>query len=584
MKYERQISIFIFVLYFLSIIGLILIYRNPTSGYEVSIYTSNIYIWILFIFSSLGAINLLIYFIFSEKIRKLFIIATLFLIIFNNFIVLSMPELRGYVIYGDGDFLTHIGYIKDIISHGYIYNNIYPVSHILITNISLLGNVSIIQVANYISQFFSIFYIVLIYILSKKIFNNNIQIKLILLSSFPFLFSSVAFFQVELKPQFLSLIVIPMILYFLFSKSLFPSRLVLILLIILMQFFHPLTSIFFILSFSLILLYKMIEKDYYEINTIYKYLLSISIISFFLWTSTFFYSRFGKWLGEIRGTKTTSALEVATPVYGIEKMHFSNFEIMELFTRMFGHILIYLIISLICIIYYLKFKEKKGSTKIFELLFIVFLSGIILEIINIIGGGLNLGITRGLAYVLILTPIFVGTFFHQIKKKYATIGIIIVMSIISISWIIGLLNIFPSPYIHQPNDQVTNRDIKAAEWFLDYKNPELRFISGRINIRFSQLILGINATYARDDISKYIVDKSSMIPDHFDYDKRPQLGMSFSKDMYMVISKFDIDLYTTGPWRPVGRFRYEDFNNLNYDKSVNNLYDNGEANIYYITI
>lgn len=565
--YKKDYTV-LYIFYMFTIITLVLIYNNPTFDYETSFYSSTNYmIWIFLILSVLGSIIYSIILLSYERNGRFFV-PIVFLILLDNFIILSLPELRGYVIYGDADFLTHLGYAKDIILNGHFYeNNVYPISHILIANISLVTNISLIQVANYISQYFFILYVSLIFILSKKIFNNHVQAIIILLSSLPFLFTS---FQVEFKPQFLSLIVVPMMLYFLFNKS-WSSRLLLILLIVLMQFFHPLTSIFFMISTFMMILYELSKKNFHSMSS-YRHLLYINIISFILWISNFYYIwdnnlvRLVKWL---RGDITTTM-----PIYGVEnsfeKLNLTTFDIIELFFRMFGHILLYLVITIVFIVYYLRFRDKinsnfLGSSNFLDFLVIVFLSGLVLQTINI-SGGINLKITRGLNYITILSPIFVGLFLQQIRTGYKKIGIIFAILIISSSWIIGVFGIFPSPYIKQPNDQTTNTDIKGSEWFFKYKNPETKFIGNHINIRFSHLVLGIDATYARNDTSKFIIDKDTMIPDHFGYDKGLLLGTTFSKNNYMIISDFDKDLYTIGPWKPVGRFMLEDFENLNRER------------------
>lgn len=112
MNMKKIEILFPLFLYALTIIALITIAKNPTTGYEISIYDSSFNELAIIVASSLGAI---IYVYFIDKERKIFITLVLILVIMNNFILLSLPGLRGYIIQGDIDSLTHLGFMKDII-------------------------------------------------------------------------------------------------------------------------------------------------------------------------------------------------------------------------------------------------------------------------------------------------------------------------------------------------------------------------------------------------------------------------------------------------------------------------------------
>lgn len=576
MNMKKIEILFPLFLYALTIIALITIAKNPTTGYEISIYDSSFNELAIIVASSLGAI---IYVYFIDKERKIFITLVLILVIMNNFILLSLPGLRGYIIQGDIDSLTHLGFMKDIIQKGNSNYIIYPISYFLIISIYLLSNIMPIQTSAYIGPIFSILYSIYIYLLSKKISNSHNQSIFILLSSLTFLFLG---FEAELKPQFLSLIIIPIFLYFLFSKQLFGTKIILILLVILVQFFHPLTSVYFVVSISLIILYMLITKEKYVAATSYnnyKNLLLIGIISFILWIYNF-----QIWNFQINRLYKMINGDFSSPINNVEssfvKLKLTIFDIVEIFIRMYGHILIFGIISIIFILYYFKFREKDSKKDLINILIILFISGLTIQML-IVGGGIDLNIFRGLNYVVVLTPLFVGSFLYQLKEKF-TKGLIIsiiILLIISLSWLIGVFGIFPSPYIKMPNVQVTKADIHGADWFFKYKNSNVSYIGGYIYVRFSHLILGINATSIRKNDPTHW---EYMLPDHFNYDKINIMGENFTEDMFMPISIYDKLLYTTGPWKPVGRFTNKDFDNISYDVSIDNLYDNGAMNIYYI--
>ena len=111
----KVLSIFIFSLILLN---LAIIVRNPgVEGYEISLYDEYpVYLW----YSILSCIFicqiiLLISFFSNSKNSILWKTACIGIVLSNSILIL-MPLIRGYTIYGYGDPCAHIGFIKDMLN------------------------------------------------------------------------------------------------------------------------------------------------------------------------------------------------------------------------------------------------------------------------------------------------------------------------------------------------------------------------------------------------------------------------------------------------------------------------------------
>lgn len=143
-------------------------------------------------------------------------------ILLANAILLFMPQIRGYVIFGREDVLTQIGWIKDILESGNIGSNLYPANHILLATISLISNINITTLTKLIPPIYSYFFIVSCYLLAKQFFAERKEILITLA------FISIPLFGVcqlvyLFTPFAMGFALLPFIIY-LFSRSRFSER------------------------------------------------------------------------------------------------------------------------------------------------------------------------------------------------------------------------------------------------------------------------------------------------------------------------------------------------------------------------
>ena len=159
-----------------AIIGLItivlvnvIILLNPSRGYELSIYdaTPSI-IWYGIILSFLCGICIIVFEVYTKhyNISNSWIHG-LFIILISRVTLLWLPYNRGYIAWS-GDHLTHIGFVNDVLTSGFIgIDNYYPTAHILLSEIALISSLSAEFLTRYSTTFVSVFFVMSIYLIGK---------------------------------------------------------------------------------------------------------------------------------------------------------------------------------------------------------------------------------------------------------------------------------------------------------------------------------------------------------------------------------------------------------------------------------
>ena len=440
----------------------------PATGYEFSIYKAfPSVLWFLLLASNACGILILITGAFTDTKDSRVCILGLYLLLFNNFIILCLPFFRGYPIYNRGDTLIHLGCIKDIISYNHLNeDNFYPMVHILGAVTSLLGQIDPRMAIYVLIPIFPILYIISIFLLANRISKNKSQCLLITA------FGCLPLLSASYTPSGAAFSLLPLVIYLFFSSWLSKARIsyncLLILFLIAMSFFHSLIGAYLIVilvCFQVSLLaykkitYKSKRKELFP--TLEKLndrnllnLIFIASISWFTWFSTF--SMFGggirrvlNFLFDISQSQTMRYISL------VERANMSTYEFIELFIRMHGQYILYIIPSIILCT--LLFKSILSHRKVefprlaFSTIFIFFM------ILTFISAMCNIIITydRILKYVIFAATILNGfgiyTHLEKARPKVRTIlcGMVILLLISSQAF--ALFNLFPSPIIKKHN-------------------------------------------------------------------------------------------------------------------------------------
>lgn len=611
-QFSKILLIVGFIFFSLALYG---INKSPATGYEVSIYSElSTLLWIFILGSIFCGICVTVYCIYLED-QKMYTYAIigLSLVVFTNCLLLSLPLLKGYVIYGRWDVLSHVGHIVDIVKYGSITDgNVYPVTHVYLASFQYLSNISLSTILMCLPSLFLVYYVLFTYLLSKVMFFNK---KDQLLSALAATILLISYSSYQVLPTVFSMYSLPL-LFYLYFKKLARKRtevsLLLILIVILYPFFHPLISLlaimfFLIMDFCAFLYSKtMVKEINFNFTTANVNVLPclVSFIIFVSWLSSS--SNYNVWFTNIKNMyyyfRGESYVELASGSISniFEGLNFQIADIIELYFKMYGHISIFLILTGIASIALIKKSIPPSDPALKNMLIYqsLFPFMCIVVFINLFKTIFSFGIWRLISILCIITPIFAAYTFSElfIKNKVVQtsiitrkLGALLTILILIISSVGGIFSLYPSPWVYQMNQQITHMEINGMDWYYSYKNPEILDLNLRNSFRFADYLLGVRERQSRADIRpaerldtspRYKLPES-ILPNHFNYLNYSTFGSAFSTHIYIPLHKYD-EVFYTQIYPQLEIFNAGDFEQFRSDTTVEKIYNNGEFVVHFL--
>jgi len=586
-KYVKILSIISFS--FISLVLIILILSSPADGYELSIYQAYpLYFWFFIVGAVILSISsLFIYSIYEIKGNSW--LCGLLPLIFVYFIFLLLPIFRGYALYGRGgaDVLTHIGHMKTIVTTGHLFDeNIYPITHILHVTLKFIG-IPFEKAVTFVPSFFSIIYLFFILLLAKIISKNFHHAIFVLAFSSPLLFS---FFHTCIHPFIICLYVVPLLIYSFHKREDMKSKaefsFIIVLLSILIVFFHPLMTLILVMILVMFgfseIIFKLIVKS--DVNTNFKKninVILIVILSFLAWYLSFhlIQNLFEKILIQFRESIAISYTKT------LDTAQISIFQIINLIIYKYGAISVYILIALICaaIVFKKSFSKKSILLEFLygaQVILGASLGGIFLLSYLIVADPI-----RAFIYAILISAVFAGLILYKKIKKIKMsslrkpVKIFIICFVILIvlgSSVLCILNVYPSPITSSTNPQMSHMEKNGLEFFLLNKAPEIPTASFGFSFKINDYIFGIDKALK----TRYGNTFSLELPSRFGYMGNESLQAIFNYNKtYIIITEFNRVGYKVLPrntWAIAHRYMEEDFERLNRDFSVDKIFDNNE--------
>lgn len=612
-------KIFFIILSILLTVALCILNLFYDGGYNLSIYDQvPIISWILFLILNVSGIIIVLYAIDKEK--GYWKLGMLFVILIN-LIVLFLPLLLGYQYNISGDQLTHMGYILDIMNSGHFSQDVYPLIHVLVVQISLLFSIPLIRAENIAGAFFYPLYVLSIYLISKDVFNEKVAAVSALSGTILFFY-----YYATIIPFGISLLVL-VLAYFLYlrytdKKNSGIAGLLFILLAALTPF-HPVTLFLFIFAILIIeigkLLYSRLftqkeneRSNHLKTNQVVILTFTFALIGFiffnlWLWSNYLVWNKFVSGLVDLFSSTLATEPLVDKASESLNGLGFSLIDTIELFIKMYGPVFVYGVLSVLAVLPILSRLIERKSTffskiqlneRSYFLLALILIFFSLLSVIDFVKPLTSLNSGRLMYTAIIIFPIFGGLTLYLILKT-KVVGIPnpltgkkllklninkivfpMVILIIAFSSITSIFALYPSPITYQSNIAVTNEQIQGVKWIVDNGNSKFRVSqlkTDRIR-RFADSIYGKSFRTS----TRYPVENYTAVPDHFNYTSYTNFGNQFLKDSYLITRQnYIIDLYSKVYFK-LGRFTSEDFGKLDADNTVNKIYENGEIQNWYI--
>lgn len=573
----------------------IILSTKSVSAYEISIYGAYpFYFWGLVILSLLIGIIIMIKCYLNEKESNMWIFGFLGILL-TNIVLLSLPLIRNYFMFGRGDVLTHIGYMKNILITGYVGSNMYPILHILGVDTFLISNIGLNRVTMMFPLFFSVFYSISFYILFKKVFENK---KDIILGMVPASLLLLSTFQTLFAPNAEALLLIPFFLYCYFnsrkSDNEYAFTIITIILALLLTFLHPLVSISVIFILLLIevssFIYSKYSKNNSKLRNPYT-LITIMAIIFLMWQSYAYLivqnlKRVFKWFIEESGQSQLQNYS-STLAYGKPNL----LDLICTVLNTYGSWIIVSLIALVTILYLVKNKNRLNFVNIFSSLgfiFFIFWSFLTLSFVYIFGFSRTYALAILIAIFLVFTflKIILSTK-NKTKKKVKTMFLcLIFIPLIFFS----TFNLYYSPPIKTPNEQVTASEYVGMQTFFEIRDDN--FLVYEFGLSQQRFFDGIYGTYDKNltTSNKLNIDNKNLkftntTPiDHFGYNNYSSVINYYNQTSYLLINDLGKETYPIlyPHYKDKWRFTPYDFKKLNNDSGLSLVYDNANLEIYII--
>ena len=196
---------------FVIIAQYLILVNVPHNIPSLSIYSEvNIFYWIFYILALLIG-TLTVFEGLNSNYWKLGIL----IIVLSNLTIILLPLLKGYVFSGSGDHLTHLALVKDILITGHVTtSNVYPATHILISNIYYLSKIPLQFLINIISPIFYLLFIIFTYLLAKELIDKEPAIIATLVSTV-----LTMYYYVQIFPMGYAFLLFPFFFYIYFKND-----------------------------------------------------------------------------------------------------------------------------------------------------------------------------------------------------------------------------------------------------------------------------------------------------------------------------------------------------------------------------
>lgn len=498
----------------------------------------------------------------------------------NHLVILLIPYMLGYYSMGRADDMSYIGEYSKIASSSHLANwDIYPASHIIGANISILSNLEAHYVSFIIPIIFSFIFIVGMYLLSRELISDPFIVSLALVSSFILYLGIYNFLNAphSLFFSFMPLYLLYMHKYFRNSRNISLS-IIFILFTLIVSFTHPFIVFFvFVVGFSCFI---STNSSIPVLNTlrIPKFNLFSLLILIFSFATWFIYDEFLMTSFKISYDsfirKNTEPAFLSATTY-LARIDLGFSELVKFVSFFYGRFIlptIFILVSLIIVYFNKKYMRKEliGDYSYLVFLYVIFMIIQIILLFNPLITHQPDRLTNLNFVVYAQIPLFAYALYILFFINRITIRkILLISGLLAAIWGLSLFGCFDSPSVCRTNLALTYNEVHGMEWFYQVKaNTNISVPLSQIN-RFHDL-LGHHDIY----------DQINQFPDHFGYSNT--LSLKLNENSYIIILTIDELLYQkVNGFKNVGRYNGADYIKFRNDKLINKIYDSSNIDVFW---
>ena len=557
---------------------ILLISSNLTS-YEVSIYYMYpIILWINFILIIVLAISLLL----LGKKPSILQTSIFVSLIVNQLSLLLLPLFRGYFLYGRSDVLEHLGRVRDILLTGHIgTDNFYPIMHIFIAELNLLGNASLNRLTVLLPAFFWVMLLLWYYTFIKNFVNKYVA-KLSILGWMLF---PLGYWHTTMVGNMFSYVFMFLILgVWISSISRIKKYLLIFILYLALVYFHPLVSMYLFLiliSFDLINRIELaIPSKRYNQRFFPTIAVSILVI-WFMWYLSFpsiqrSFAAF--WISILNPGKNPF---LGVYLSNINMYHLSLYTLLKFSVyRYFG----VAVSSFSAIFGFVLIRNssiyKRLQLQYFILMFL-FVAFVVWSATNTFLHFVNF--ERSLRYVVAFSlPLGSLFLFSFLPRKYSKSLFLVILLV---SAYFSVFTVHMSPLSGNPNQQVSASEYRGMGWLFHCRNVSITaYDDGQITqYRFYEAWYGRDAVLRARNILFYGRGRS-LIPEHFGYNKYKTAGELFKSPEYFIVGRAMWEYYNATISKRIRYWRWLpiEYKKLKADPTVDSIYSSVDVSVYLV--
>ncbi|WP_416840397.1 hypothetical protein [Haloferax sp. DFSO52] len=551
-------------------------HSTPATNYEISIYQSTpVSFWIL-VFASAIFGTVVAIFSTDWRVRWGGVLTTSISLIS----AVSLPIIRSYYFYGQGDPLTHLGYVRTILDGEMAELGIlYPGTHLLAATLHLITGLEVRRVVVTIVPIFVVVFILGGILCARQLtFRRDevltVGLSMSLLLPINWLGSNLVF-----HPATEAIFFFPFVFYAGLGYVTTNRRSYLVMLLVGLMttlLIHPQQFFNVVVYFGTVSLVLAGLSGRVGRQTIVPYATLIaSGLVFWLWTkqSATLIAFLQRIVFNI-SVGTNASSQISNQSSSLSQIG-GSFEV--LFLKLFFVLCVFLLLSTavgLFRLYELTDNQTLSRPKDLQLallLAVIPILGIMIIYYAVSGRTIFL---RNLGFIAVIATVFGGITLSRTKdligsfttKKFGHVSLLVVFILfLSLS---GML-IHPGPYIYQGNQQVSEQQFTGYEEFYSHREESIRVYNVRApEYRYYHAIAANG--------SEFESGKAFPLPDHFNNKSLPAYTQNKS---YLVVLSTD-RAYT----RLYGGFRYSksDYRYLEQDSQINRIHSNGGFELYII--
>jgi len=602
----------------------VLVVTPPASGYEISVYASLPWpFWILIAVSTLSLFCALLVGkpVCVQDIPVL--VPSAFASLTSVLVLLLIPYFRGYTLYGAGDVLTNLGGVRDLLQVGHVSSlDVYPAIHVFEAALTYTTSISPIRWTFFLPPLFFLALVLGTFLLARQLGSTNAALFASSLLIIPVLGAEAT--RESILPSFDAFCMTPLALYLLLkTQRSVPYTVAFVLVLGVVTLLHVEASLFLWFFFIAALLVAAYVSRHAEIVRVLemgfgtsgparrRYLAAIAIVGVF--AIAFFSSlvAFGNTVRTIYGSISSSLFEGPIATLGPPRVTTGIIPITELLIQEYGAEFVYIGLATgLTAATAAKVVTKRQRVAAEALLLSSLLSASLVIGLIFLLYGLIIGftITRFMKYPFLASALILGAYFvtasadtslpdvsvaegglsghmqnrdfvpkaKMVSARKSAVAILVVAAAI-----ICVFNTYPTLSSHEFSHQITKADFAAMEFFFQHRDD--RYLISEVlplnyQTRFAQEFYGIDAAVPS---LRNGYEPDVLPPSHFGYDRGQFLGAAYSGNTYLLEPSLSRMYYPNlyPGLQQFWRYTPTDFQMLNRDPTVDQIYDNGGVQI-----